>query len=381
MRFAAISRLVATVCLTGCAGGPGPFDAAKPPPPPDYRISQTWLALPGRAGLERSTPIGLTAIPESEAVADVFFIHPTTTRAKDVSNAPWDASDQAAPLNPAVLLGQASVFNGCCRIYAPRYRQASLPALSKGPEALDLAYEDIAAAFREFLEHRNDGRPFILASHSQGTAHAVRLLQEEILGGPAKARMVAAYLIGGYTPNAFPELGLPICEAPDQTGCVLSWNAAKRNSRLARLVIDDKTYWWRGAPKEEGQAPALCVNPLTWRVEGAAGEEADADLNPGSMPLPQARSAARSGPPPTLTPRLTGARCRDGMLEVDLPDDAPPEYGDPLTRLAGSYHLNDYGLFYVALRDNAVRRVEAWRASSPGVPTRSRNPLLERGAR
>jgi len=367
MKPSRIQVLVAALVLAGCAAPSRPFDTSASPPPPDYAVSDAWLALPGRGGLERSAPEGLLPIAEAEAPADVFFIHPTTTGAKEVWNAPWDASDEVAPLNPAVLLGQASVFNGCCRIYAPRYRQATLPALSKSQAAVDLAYEDVAAAFRQFIADRNRNRPFILASHSQGTGHAVRLLQTEILGTPLQSRMVVAYLIGGYTPDAFPGLGLPICDAPDQTGCVLSWNAAKPNSRLARIVIDDKIYWWRGALKDQDQAPATCVNPLTWRAQTNAVDSAPASLNPGSMPLPRTPFPDSASPLPALTPHLTGARCRDGMLEVDLSDDAPAGYGDPLTRLAGSYHLNDYGLFYGALRENAADRVRAWQARHPAL--------------
>jgi hypothetical protein len=255
-----------------------------------------------------------------------------------------------------VLLGQASVFNGCCRIYAPRYRQATLPGLSD-QGAVDLAYQDVAAAFRVFIAEHNDGRPFVVASHSQGTLHAVQLVQREVLGTPLQDRMVVAYLIGGYVPDAFPEIGLPICDSANQTGCVLSWNASKIGSAIARIVINDKTYWWNGALKDADQPPAICVNPLTWRA-GSTEAATPAEANPGSMPLP------RTAPLPTLTPGLTGARCHDGMLEVDL-SDGPEAYGDQLTRLAGSYHLNDYGLFYGALRENAVTRIAAWRAAHP----------------
>jgi hypothetical protein len=366
-RIFAVPVTAATLILAGCGGGPAkPFDARAVPSAPDYARPEAWLALPGRNGLERSTPAEFSAVDEAAAPADVFFIHPTTVKGSDAWNAPWDAPDEAAPLNRAVLMGQASVFNGCCRIYAPHYRQASLRGLGD-PGAVDLAYADIAAAFRQFIAHRNAGRPFIIASHSQGTMHAVRLLQDQILGTPLQDRMVAAYLIGGYVPDAFPELGLPLCDAPDQTGCVLTWNAGKPGSLTARIVIHDKTYWWRGAMKAHDQAPAVCVNPLTWRLQGQGPGAAAADANPGSMPLPRAPWPPGASPMAALTPGLTGARCHDGMLDVDLSNPAPAEYGDPLTRNFGSYHLNDYGLFYGSLRENTLRRVHAWTAAHPGA--------------
>lgn len=334
-----------------------PFDLARVPPAPDYATGAAWLAYPGRDGLERSTPPGVVAVDERTAPADVFFVHPTTFKGNSVWLAPFDASNEAAPLYPPVLLDQASVFNGCCRIYAPRYRQASLAGLGV-PAAMDVAYADIARAFRHYLAHANRGRPFIIASHSQGTAHAIRLVQEEVLRTPHRRRLVAAFLIGGYVPDTFGELGLPVCESARQTGCVLSFNTVQRGRSGARMVIDDKSYWWRGALKTSGQAKALCVNPLTWRRSGAA----PASANGGSLPFPEAPFPAAATPLPALVPQLTGAECRDGMLDVDVPWSAPSGFLDKLSVLFGSYHLNDYGIFYHSLRRNAADRVAAWRA-------------------
>jgi hypothetical protein len=335
-----------------------PFDPETSPPAPDYAQPGSWLAFPGRNGMERSAPLGMRVVDEAQAQADVFFVHPTTFEGSPVWNAPFDADDTAAPLNPPVLIGQASVFNGCCRIYAPRYRQATLAALDKSMPAVELAYSDVARAFRHYLTHENSGRPFIIASHSQGTTHAIRLLQEEVLGRPLQSRMIAAYLIGGYVPATFAELGLPACDRAHQTGCVVSYNTCQVGRRGARILIDNKTYWWRGAQKSSEQAPTICVNPLTWQQESAA----PADANPGSLPFP--RPPFGRGPKPLrLTPNLTGAVCRQGLLDVDIPRSVPAGFRDRLSKLFGSYHLNDYGVFYASLRSNAQDRVDAWMKS------------------
>lgn len=333
-----------------------PYDARQLPPPPDYANASAWLAQPGRAGLERSTPPGMTPVTEADAPADVFFVHPTTFHGSPVWVAPFDASDEAAPLNGAVLLEQVSVFNGCCRLYAPRYRQATLAGLNI-PAAMDVAYADVATAFSYYIAHLNQGRPFILASHSQGTAHAIRLLQEEILGKPVKERMVAAYLIGGYVPDTFGELGLPICDAPRQTGCVLSYNTSQVGRSGTRMIIDNKSYWWRGVLKTSGQARAVCVNPLTWSQQGSA----PASANGGSLPFPVAPYGHEPKTLPALVSHLTGAVCHNGLLDVDVPLSAPSGFIDHLSLIFGSYHLNDYGFFYDALRRNAGDRIDAWR--------------------
>ncbi|GIR73695.1 MAG: hypothetical protein CM15mP76_04220 [Prochlorococcus sp.] len=76
-----------------------------------------------------------------------------------------------------IMLGnQASAFNGSCNIYAPEYRQATYFSFfdkdDNGKKALDLAYEDIENAFNYFLEFFNNGKPFIIAAHSQGALHS-----------------------------------------------------------------------------------------------------------------------------------------------------------------------------------------------------------------
>jgi len=59
---------------------------------------------------------------------------------------------------------------------------------SEAIAAFELAYRDVKAAFLYYLEHNNSGRPIIIASHSQGSTHAKRLLKELFDGKPfAKA--------------------------------------------------------------------------------------------------------------------------------------------------------------------------------------------------
>lgn len=343
---------VATIIAT-FGSPPKPFDAANVPPAPDYTRADAWLAFPGRKGLERSVPPDMAAIDERAAPADVFFIHPTTYQQSDVWNVAYTRQSE---FDDAVLLGQASAFNGCCRIFAPHYRQASLRALENSPPAVTLAYGDVAQAFRHYIAHENKGRPFLIAAHSQGAMHAVRLLQAEILGTPLQARLVAAYVVGAYAPSDFGTIGLPVCDKPRETGCILSWNTSQTGRTGAFRLIRDKSYWWRGGEKKAGQPPAICVNPLIWRREGAAS----AAQNPGSLPFPERSVHEGERTLPALTPYLTGAVCEEGLLNVDISWSAPGGFRDILSLLYGSYHLGDYGIFYAAIRHNAAERVDAW---------------------
>jgi hypothetical protein len=339
-----------------------PFDVKIAPPAPDYAKADAWMAFPGRGGprggMERSTTPGVTPIVEADAPADVFFIHPTTYLKNDVWNARYDASNREAPYNAPVLLAQISVFNGCCRAFAPQYRQASLYALDHSRAADELAYSDVARAFRWYIAHENNGRPFIIASHSQGSMHALRLLQDEILGTPLQKQLVAAYVVGAYAPEDFGTLGLPVCASGRQTGCIVSWNTSQAGKTGAFMLIHNKTYWWRGGWKTGGPA-AICINPLTW----TATNSAPASANAGSLGFPHPPFPTGAVTLPALTAHLTGAVCKDRLLYVDIDRSAPKGYHDSLSLLYGSYHVGDYGIFYSAVRTNAGDRVSAWTAA------------------
>ncbi|HEY3812964.1 MAG TPA: DUF3089 domain-containing protein [Caulobacteraceae bacterium] len=366
LRLSLLAALAGALALSGCgvikAVREGmtkpdkPFNQMTPPPAPDFDKPDAWFAFPGRNGLERSTPPGFAAVDEATAPADVFFIHPTMYLHNDVWNAAYDV---AGDYNAPVLLAQASDFNGCCRIYAPHYRQASLAGL-KNHAAVELAYGDVAKAFRWYIAHENHGRPFIVASHSQGTGHLVRLLQDEILNNPQlKKQLVAAYAIGAYAPSSFATLGLPACTEATATGCIVSWNTTQKGRTGARMLTRNVDYWWQGKHQMSGTLAAICTNPLIWTADGVA----PASANAGALTFPTPPYPKTATTLPALTPHLTGAQCKDNLLEVDVPDSAPKGFHDALTFVYGSYHKNDYGLFYASIRQNASDRVKAWQAA------------------
>ena len=336
------------------------FSTETEPKQPDYRDERAWLALPGRADDADVVAPGTQAMDrQADAAVDVFFIHPTTWLSPRSWNAAFDETGPTAQrLSRGVLRLQASAFNQCCRIYAPRYRQATLAAfLEHGPDAYDAlerAFGDVQRAFDVFLRDRNSGRPFIIASHSQGSLHALRLLQQRIIGTPLAARLVAAYLIGGSVPAEIEQRGLTICAAPLQTGCIIAWNtveAGKVDQRRRERGVS----WLDGRYLPLGGRPIVCVNPLDWRRDSVAS----AALNAGALPNPGADAPLRSP-----VANLTGAACKDGALAVDLPSDKREGFRDPLT-LGGDYHDFDYNLFYMNLRANAVARVNAFVNAQP----------------
>jgi hypothetical protein len=338
-------------------------------PAPVYASASAWAAWPGRPGGANAVPANSAAQDrQAEAKADVFFIHPTTYLSLLIGNAPYDAAGRPETLIESyVLRFQASAFNGCCRIFAPRYRQASLGTFfslgPRGEAALNLAYSDVLRAFDYYLAHENHGRPFIVASHSQGSIHAMRLLQERVAGTPLQGQLVAAYAVGSSLPRDIERSGLPICRDARDTGCVINWASVKSGhtgSRRKYAII-----WLDGRYQELSSRKAVCVNPLTWTKDGSA----TADANPGALPAVRPHQ-----PMPPVIPKLTGAVCEDGSLGVHIPFWERTGFTDILT-VFGSYHDFDYNLFYMSIRQNAEDRAAAFSRYRPRFSQNAPAPL------
>ncbi len=348
-----------------------PFALEAAPSAPDYDQDEAWAALPTTADEGDLLPNDASLIDaQADAPADVFFIHPTTFLAPEW-NAPIDRSTRAFEGVERFVAGEASPFNGCCRVYAPLYRQATFYAFiteeADGPRALELAYSDIARAFKVFLDKYSRGRPFIVVGHSQGALHAFRLLRDEIDGRPVADRLVAAYAVG-YPISAerwqrqYRRIG--ICDAPDAVGCMITWQTWETGSKP-----DYPHFGWDGdrAVRSTGSVESVCVNPLSWTADDT---RAPAELHLGAVALPPMptpdhllRGLDHSGfkidALPAPTPNLTSARCTPTSLEVDpLPN---PPYRPMLVE--GNYHPHDFTVFYMNIRANAQRRVEAWLAA------------------
>jgi hypothetical protein len=335
------------LALGSCASVPDlPIGEFPVPPPPDYGKANNWAALPATDDAADLTPGDSLQNLQRTASADVFFIHPTIYRDTRRDNRLWNADLADAELNESVdestIRNQASVFNAAGRVYAPRYRQAHLSVFyeegkSVKQQALDTAYQDVRAAFRYFLTHYNRTRPIVIAAHSQGTLHAERLLEEFFDGKPLSERLVAAYLVGmPIGREAFATI--PLCTTATQTGCFVSW----------RTYRDD----FEPGPSQLDTSIAV-VNPLTW-TEGP--RRAPASLNRGTVLYD-----FDGGPEPAMV----WAEIRGGALYVNKPS----FFGDIFFRTR-NYHIADYNLFYVNVRDNARTRVQAWWDNRQAAETR-----------
>lgn len=323
-----------------------PFDPRHVPAAPDYTLDRNWAALPTKRDMADETPPGVVAGDQTKAPVDVFFVYPTVL----MGGQEWNADVRDAPLNKKIeettLRGQASIFNGCCAIYAPRYRQMTLGGYVKWSDnsikASELAYSDVARAFRQFLTW-NKGRPFIIAGHSQGSRLLRLLIERQIDGKPLARRMVAAYLVGHWIEADWYK-GLKDvrpCQAAYDTGCVLTWSTfvQGRDGSAQRKTLGTTSKY----RPETIRRPYTGINPLSWTADGA--------VVPASTNLGGWLHGAGA-----LQPGLVSARYRDGAVYISPPGKAYTDFMIPF----GNFHNVDYNLFYMNVRANAQTRVDAF---------------------
>ena len=327
------------------------FEAPAGAPALDYADKANWIArpdIPGNPSLW--TPAGATPRTGAPA-AELFFIHPTSYLERAHWNAPLD--DRESQWRARLFVqSQASAFNNVAEVWAPKYRQATFGAFLTGKadaqRALDFAYRDVLAAFDLFVARAPKERPIILAAHSQGSLHLVRLLADRVAGTPVARRIVAVYAVGWpiSTTADLPRLGLPPCEQADQARCILSWQsfAEPADPKMITDVYDAS----RGETGlSRAGSPMLCVNPITGVRNGAAPASANLGTLVPNDKLTEGRLQTPGVP----------ARCdARGFLLISN----APALG-PYVLPGNNYHVYDYALFWGAIRRDAERRLAAWR--------------------
>ena len=335
----------------------GHFQAPPASDGPDYADAANWLAKLGiGSNLAEWRPDRADGTPAQPAIprprdAATFYIHPTTYLERDRWNAALTPDSTSEGRTQIFVRSQASAFNEVSEIWAPRYRQAAFGAFllksDDATQALDLAYRDVLNSFDAFLAAQPLGKPLILAGHSQGALHLSRLLADrrDVL----KDRLVAAYVVGWPLSATadLPLMGRTACAAPDEIGCIMSWQSFAEPANPA-LVMDS----WVGTKAANGivrqRRDMVCVDPLT----GISGGSGPASANLGTLQPSADYSTA------ILAAGQVGARCEGGILLVG--GTLPGAGGFVLP--GNNYHPFDYALFWGSIRADVARRLEAFRA-------------------
>ena len=316
-------------------------------PGPDYSQPQYWMMAPEDPNAH---PVDVLFF-HTTTFKDPNYVNPATGAILTVPGDPskpqvWNQTISAAIQEgtaPAITNTQASVFAASCNIYAPFYRQAALPEVlwpdtAASERALSVAYTDVEAAFDYYMAHLNNGRPFILAGHSQGSNLLLWLLERRMSNPTYLRQMVAAYVIGWAVTRdelaRYPHLEM--CNSARQTGCIVSYNTQGPNAMTSMA-----------------RPGAVSVNPLLM-LWSTSEDVAGAEMNLGTVLLPP------MVPVRTEIPHFTGAYNHDGALILtDQPQSAP------MANAAQVYHLFDYALFYRNLEQNAMDRINSFYGRRP----------------
>ena len=343
LRFLLLVLALTLFAACGCGG-----DNAAPVSIPAESVPTTPAATEPVA-TDYSRAVHWLSIPAVVKAVDVFYLYPTAWQRGD--NDPY-----ICPIdNPSMLAGSASAFartatafETFANIYAPYYRQAdaayalTLPLPEHDALIAGIPTLDAVAAFDYYIHHFNDGRPFILAGHSQGSNVLINLLTGYLKDHPdVYARMIAAYVIG-YPVTAqviADNPHLKFATGPDDTGVIISYNTQAPVISSANPVLSGLV--------------GLVINPITrTRTDTVATTvEGLGSIMPDPVtfifsPVPQYADAQVDIIKGVL---ICTTADKSGLYE--LTQHAFPE---------GVYHSFDYPFYYFNLRANAQNRVNKY---------------------
>ena len=357
---------------------------------PDYARDEAWLCRPDLAdpcdevgdatvvAADGTLTVEAAPAPAADPAADCFYVYPTVSTDRGANS---DASLDEAEAR--VAFAQAARFSTVCRVFAPLYRQQSLAGLRarmtgrKGGDT-EVAYGDVARAWRAYLAEHNEGRPFVLIGHSQGTGMLRRLLAGEVEGSPAADRMLSAMLLGlnievprdGVHDGA--RDGTPLCERAAQTGCIvahvtfLADSPPPQNALFGRAGTHGMTVACTDVPAMLGRPGVLDAYLLT---EGSGSS--------GRKPKPWAKGAKIETPWVKVPGLLTGGCVQDGPLgylavtvNADPDDPRTDDIGGEVQvfrrQLRGwGLHLGDVNIVQGDLIELVARQSAAFGAGGP----------------
>lgn len=300
----------------------------------DYLNKENWLVISEEAKYD----------------IDIVYFLPTSWTRKEDEPLICDVTHQGMRSRGRdIYTVQASAFEGLGNMFAPFYRQYDAAAMAGFSNEQLLAVEngepkeDCFAALDYYFKHLNNGRPYILCGHSQGSVMLSFILAEYMKEHPSYyERMIAAYMIGYAATRDWVAENphIQMAQGADDTGVVVSWNVEGPGNKEQYNIV---------CP-----AGAICINPLNWRIdETYAGVEE----NLGSfIENADGKFMLSKGVADAQIDLERGAVICKSVL--------PSQYANPIAApLFGteSYHRYDYGFYYLNVRENAEVRINAFK--------------------
>ncbi len=312
-----------------------PFVESEIPKEPNYANLNSWIAHP-----EIKDTILNAFYPENieNLKADVFYIYPTLIT--DKKNNTWNADvfdeNQNNIIRNTAIQYQASAWAKAGKIYSPLYRQVHYRSFfhpftnNGGISAGEIAYNDIKNAFIYYINHLNNGRPIIIAGHSQGAVHCKMLLRDFFDGTELKDKLIAAYLVGTSIDEDYFKEIKPMYNPKENKGFV-SWNTFRKN-RKPKKNIDPGYFSWKNN--------SVAVNPITWDKSNTT----EFFQHKGLLFYDK-----------KIYSKSVKIKVEDGIIWSNVPRKIPNRI---VLSLIKNYHVGDINFFWKDISENAVTRVE-----------------------
>lgn len=323
--------IIFIIVLSGCKPmyRAVPFDEYVPSKSPNYSNPDSWAVKPNMYPESLKKIVGVSKGKN----CDVFFIYPTLFL--DRKNFNWNADINDKSLRDDIINRsvkyQASAFAKVGNIYAPFYRQSHykvyVSPFSKYEEkSRAIAYSDIKKAFKYYLENYNNGKPIIIAAHSQGSILSAMLLKEFFDNKPLQTKLVIAYLPGTKILDSYFKK-IKKLQKNDEIGGYVSWNTYRRGSYPKKYEE-----WFKGA---------TTTNPITWDNK----IKTDYEDHKGLFYTDD-----------KVYPNSVKIILKDGLVWSYLPR-IPKRL---FLIIKKDYHVADINLFWKDIEINAIRRLKSW---------------------
>lgn len=274
-----------------------------------------------------------------DAPVDCFYVYPTIS----ADFTPNSDFEPAADEEIFTTRSQAARYGSECRVFAPVYRQNTIPSMlgqveaPEGVSTYEIAYADVLDAFKHYMTTANEGRGIVLLGHSQGAGMISRLIAEEIDDVPAiRDRFVTAHILGSSAPSFDT---IDPCTEVGQLGCIISYATFRETAPPPATSFFGR---------RDGE-PALCTNPANLDGSAAAMQpeylfNAGGGGLSGGSPLTDPVAAEAIATPWVGYPDFIIGECVDdgtfGYLSVEILGDP----SDPRTDDIGGDLTADWGL-------------------------------------
>ena len=298
----------------------------------DYSNEAYWISRP--------------ANPDKDV--DVIYYYPTAYFSNDITKCAISDIDDPGMMasGASYVYNHGLVFKETCNVYAPLYRQSDVSYASSLDDELFNSFlnftssQDPTAAIDYYFKNLNNGRPFILAGHSQGSSTLVKLLENYFVSHPEYLeRMIAAYAIGFSVTDEFlaSHPYLKFAEGADDTGVIVSWNTEGPGNKNANNFVVEKG--------------AVSINPLNWKRDdtyASVSENLGSFINGETIPgVADARLDLERGVVVVSTEEAKKYAMSEQFISIFGPE---------------SYHNQDYGFFQENLKKNVADRIRSYKS-------------------